>query len=139
MLDSPVKDAAQAPSAVRGHAHHASRASAVGVPQGNDVGVARVHPRREDGGFVGFGAAARKKAVLQASGCELSDLLRDFNRDFVDVERRGVLHLEKLLDDRRCDLFVGVTYRHGEDAAEEVEIFVTFYIPDELVFGVRNG
>jgi len=90
------------------------------------------HPREQNGGFIGFGAGIREKALLQVPWRDLRDLLCQCHDVFVGIERRRVLQPVDLRVHFAGDLRVAVPHGDGQDAAEEIEVPVAVKIPQVL-------
>ena len=139
LLDVTVVDAALTPVGVGGHRHHRGAAPRVGVAQRDHVAVAGVGACRHDGHLVGLGAAVREEADLEPAWGDARQELGDLDGDLVQVERARVPGGAHLQGGRLDHLVVRVTHRHGEDAAEEVEVTVPLDVPQPVALGVVHG
>ena len=122
MLD--VRHAARdgPPRRVRGDVHRHFAAAGVGVPQGDDVGMAGGVPGEQDRRFVGLCAGRREEALAERAGRQFRHLLGQSGLRLVDVKRGRMLQCLVLVDDRPVHGFVAMPDAHREDAAEEVEV-----------------
>ena len=123
-------------AACAGDALRESGRAGIGVAQRDDVVTWAGHAREQDRGFVRFGAGAGEEALLQFSGRDLGELFGERDDGFVGEKRRGVLELVDLRLDLRSDLGIAVADADGDDAAEEIEVFVALDVPEILHRGV---
>ena len=106
------------------------------MPQRNDVVVAGIHARGQDGGFVRLAAAVGEEGFLQRAGRERGYFLGHLHHDLVDEECGGVLQALQLLDSALGDFLVAVADRDGQHTAEEIEVALAISVPQLLTPGV---
>ena len=120
---------------LRGDGASQLRASGIGVAEGHYVVAARGHARDENGSLIGFGARTGEKALLQSAGSDLRDFFGEGDNLLVGIESGKMLEAVHLGLDLRRDFGVAVADGDRQDAAEEIEVFAPFDIPDVLHLG----
>ncbi len=134
--DAHADDSGFAIGRLRGDGFGELGAAGIGVAQRDNVVAAGGHARQEDGGFVRFRPGAGKKTFLQRAGSNLRDFFGQGHDVLVGIERRSVLHPVDLRVDLAGDFGIAVAHRDGQDAAEEIEIFAAFQVPEVLHLGM---
>ena len=139
VFDAQHLAAADAPIGLAGQVHGQGRASAVAVAQGDDLLVARVGPGQHHRVLVGLRARIGEIGRAQIPRRDLGDLFGQTHMVFVGIEGGRVDQLGGLGLGRRGHLGVVVAHAGGQDAAEEVQIFVPLHIPHPQPFAVVQG
>ena len=127
------------PVALPAHRQGRRAAAGVAVPQHDQVAPSGVGARRGDGGLVCLRAGAGEKRLLQVPRRDLRQFLRQVRLRLVRVQRRGVIDLFDLIDDRLDDFRIGVADRNREHPAEGVEVFIALIVPHPGPLALHQG
>lgn len=110
----------------------------VAVAHGEDLVALPVGGGEQEGRVVGFGAGGGEEDAGVGDAGELGDAFREVDHLAVEVEGRGVDDAAGLFADGFGDFGECVGGHGGEDAAEEVEVFVAVGVPDVAAFAVGD-
>lgn len=92
-----------------------------------------------DRSFVGLSAAVGEIRLLQAAGRNLRQLLGESDHWFVGKARGDMLQAVNLRLGSRDDARIAMADTDGDNAAEKIEVLLTFDVPDVLHGGVVHG
>src|ERR1035441_6983903 len=127
-----------APGSLAGERHGLRGTAVIGVAQRHDLRTAGIAARRQNGGFVGFGAAVGEERFGQlAIGRERGDFLGKSRLRFIGVDGGDVLQGVHLAVDLGVDLLIAVAHADGDDAAQKIQVLIAVRVPDVLIFGAR--
>ncbi len=132
VVDAEAVRDVELPRAVRGEAHGGGVAAMVGVAQGDDVVVARVGARHEEGEVVGLGTGVHEIADLQVAGHLRGEGGGVFGDLRLEVDRGRVLERGGLIVRGGDDLRMTMADADGDNAAEAVEVALAGLVPDIL-------
>jgi hypothetical protein len=105
----------------------------------DDLLTSGVTLRGEDGGFVGFRAAARKEAFFEFARSDYREFGSELGLQSCRIERRSMGNLLDLIDDGIDNLLIAMPDACGELSTESIQVFVTILIPDPHPLAVRKG
>ena len=130
-LDGPA-------AGVAGCGDHACRRAVVGAVAGDDLGLAGVHARDLEGGFVGVGAGGGEEEFVEAFREHVEEELAEFGAGGGGVERRGVGQGRGLLLDRLDDRLIVVAEVRADELRGEIEVAFTVAVGEVAAVGAGD-